>query len=202
MTNLKQASLALKEILGLRHEPVAVKFFPEDKELDGFRRPPGGKYCAMIIGARHGKKHSLSPDVECKPVAWTLGVKVPPDKPSLTNPIDALKSKYKTVASCPLAEAPFEPDVVIIDATPVQFRWITLIHETGREVDPKAEIAPDTPVDTAILSFPVCRANGTTALYCCMRCHITHEPFDDPCMLGFPVKDLDNIVHSLEQLKQ
>lgn len=204
MTDLKQASLVLKEILGLRHEPVAVKFFKEEILLNGFSRRAqyGGEYCEMIINAALGKKTVLRFfKADCKAAAWTLGIRVPPDKLTLRAPTDTPRSIYSSVASCPLAEAPFEPDVVIIDATPAQLIWITLIHETGRSLDFNTGIAPGTPVDTTILSFPVCRAKGTTSSTC-MKCHIRNEPFERECMLGFPVKDLDNIVHYLEKLKQ
>jgi len=45
--------------------------------------------------------------------------------------------KYRMVACCPLAKAPFEPDVVVVESLPEHLRWIALaqVFEIGGRLE-------------------------------------------------------------------
>lgn len=190
-TDLKRAAFVLKEILGMKNEPIGVKFFIKDRPHDGFGWPSGGEFCEMLMRARSGEKTYLRFKAACAVVAWVLRVRVPPDKLTLRWETGAPRSIYRAVAVFPLADAPFKPDVVIIDAIPEQLMQITLVPA------PECQIVPAIIGDTEIQCLPVAEIWNA-----CMKCHLKPDHAQGECLLCFPVKDLDKIVRSLEKLKQ
>jgi len=79
MADLRRAAGVLKEILGLKYEPIAVKFFEDRVQLDGFETPSERRYCQVLMGAREGKRYLLTADnIACPAAAWALGFKEPP----------------------------------------------------------------------------------------------------------------------------
>ena len=129
MTGLRRASKILKEILGLRCEPVAVKFFEKKVQLEGFETPSERRYCQVLMGAREGKKYLLMADnIACPAAAWALGFKEPPptlssgempSKMGIFASPEAVKNtlgsmtrlemgKYKMIACCPLSRSPLQ----------------------------------------------------------------------------------------------
>ena len=135
-TKLERAATAMKEILGLKYEPIAVKFFEDIVALDGFELPSDRRYCQILMGARESKKLMLTAEnISCPAAAWALGFKEPPPKllsgempasmgifgnpAAAKNTLDTMPrlemGKYQMVACCPLGQTPFEPDVVVLE---------------------------------------------------------------------------------------
>jgi uncharacterized protein (DUF169 family) len=72
--DLETSASDLKTILGLSHEPVAVKFLEDVAALDGFQMAGKQRYCQVLMGARDGKRLLLTADsIACPAAAWALG---------------------------------------------------------------------------------------------------------------------------------
>ena len=222
MTGWQESATIMKTILGLTYEPIAVKFFKDVVVLDGFELPSQRRYCQVIMGAREGKRFLLTADnISCPAAAWALGFKEPPAKLSsgempasmgiFASPAAAKHTletmprlemgKYKMVACCPLAEAPFEPDVVVLESSPEHLMWIALarVFEDGGRLEFTTAILQATCVDVTIIPFLTQRLNASLG---CYGCREATNMAESECVLGFPIKDLNTIAHSLEQLNQ
>ena len=220
--DLEASASNLKTILGLTHEPIAVKFFEEAVALDGFEMPGKQRYCQVLMGARDGKRLLLTADnIACPAAAWALGFKEPPVKLSsgempaamgiFGSPAAASHTlstmprlemgRYKMVACCPLAVSPFEPDVVVIESAPEHLMWVALanVHETGGRLNFSTAILQATCVDVTIMPFLQQRMNASLG---CYGCREATDLGESECVLGFPIKDLDAIVASLTKLNE
>lgn len=188
--DLEKAAMVLKDILGLTYEPIAVKFFEDTVALDSFELLSERRYCQVLMGAREGKKLLLTADnISCPAAAWALGFKTPPIKLSsgempasmgIFRSATAAKNtlstmprlemgKYKMVACCPLAEAPFEPDVVVLESAPEHLMWVALamVFETGGRLEFNTAILQATCVDVTIAPFLNQRINASLGCYGC-----------------------------------
>jgi uncharacterized protein (DUF169 family) len=218
----KDAAVELKDILCLIREPVGVKFFQDVPLFDGFELPSERRYCQGLMDASEGKRLLLTADnVSCPAAAWALGFKGPPPKLSsgempasmgifgspaaAKNTLDTMPrlnmGKYKAVACCPLAEAPFEPDVVVIESVPEHLMWIALalVFESGGRLEFNTAILQATCVDVTIIPFLDQKLNASLGCYGCREATNLAE---GECVLGFPIKDLDTIVRSLQRLNE
>ncbi len=222
MMDLEKAAMVLKDILGLTYEPIAVKFFEDTATLDSFELLSERRYCQVLMGARDGKKLLLTADnISCPAAAWALGFKSPPiklssgempagmgifDSPTAAkNTLDTMPrlemGKYKMVACCPLAGAPVEPDVVVVESLPEHLMWIALalVFETGGRLEFNTAILQATCVDVTITPFLNQKLNATLG---CYGCREATNLADSECVLGFPARDLDGIVNSLRKLNE
>jgi len=214
--------MVLKEVLGLGREPIGVKFVEDEVPLDGFELPSQRCYCQVLMGAGEGQKLLLTANnIPCPAAAWALGVKPPPAKLSsgempagmgiFGNPAAASNTlstiprlemgKYRMVVCCPLAESPFEPDVVIIESYPEHLMRVTLalVFGTGGRLRFDSAILQATCVDATIIPLVDQRLNACLG---CYGCREATSLADSECVLGFPIKDLRTIVGSLKKLNE
>lgn len=219
---VKDSAKILKDILGLTYEPIAVKFFEERVELPGFEQPSERRYCQVLMGAREGRRLLLTAEnVSCPAAAWALGFKEPPlqlssgqmpaamgifgSPAAARHTLDTMPrlemGKYRMVACCPLSEAPFTPDVVVIESAPEHLMWaaLALVFETGGRLEFNTAILQATCVDVTIMPFLGQRLNATLG---CYGCREATDLAEGECVLGFPIKDLETIVASLEKLNE
>ncbi len=220
--DIQSLAVKIKEILDIAYEPVAVKFFEHRVDLEGFELPSERRYCQVLMGAREGKKYLLTADnIACPAAAWAIGFKEPPPalfsgempfKMGIFGSPEAVRNtlstmtrlemgKYKMVACCPLGEAPFEPDVVVLEADVEHLMWVALalLFETGGRLPLDTAILQATCVDATITPFVYQRLNASLGCYGCREATNLAE---SECVLGFPFKDLYKIVTSLEKLNQ
>lgn len=222
LAKLGSASSVLKDTLGLSSEPVAVKFLQSATFLDGFNIPGERRYCQLLMSARRGEKLvGTKENISCPAAAWALGLKEPPVKLSTGEMPAAMgifnepavarhtletmtrleRGKYKMVAVCPLAEAPWEPDVVVIESVPEHLMWIALaqVFETGGRIGFDTAILQATCVDVTVIPFVQQRLNASLG---CYGCREATDLTEQECVLGFPLKDLGEIVGSLLKLNE
>ena len=220
--DLKEATDVMKEILGLTYEPIAVKFLTEKSQLAGFEIPSERRYCQVLMGAREGNKLLLTTDnISCPAAAWALGFKEPPPKLSsgempagmgifgspaaAKNTLDTMPrlemGKYQMVACCPLGEAPFEPDVIVLESAVEHLMWGALanVFETGGRLEFSTGILQATCVDGTIIPFLTQNVHASLG---CYGCREATNMAENECVLGFPIKDLGNIVNSLQKLNE
>lgn len=222
MLNLRESARVLIDILGLTHAPIAVKFWEDEVPLNGFELPSERRYCQVLMGARQGGKLLLTEDnVSCPAAAWALGFKEPPAKllsgempaamgifespVAATHTLDTMPrlemGKYSMVACYPLDDAPFEPDVVVMESAPEHLMWVALasVFETGGRIEFSTAILQATCVDVTILPFLNQRLNASLG---CYGCREATDLAEGECVLGFPIKDLESIVTSLTKLNE
>lgn len=222
MLNLRESSRVLTEILGLISTPIAIKFWGDGVPLRGFELPSERRYCQVLMGARQGEKLLLTGDnISCPAAAWALGFKEPPAKLSsgempaamgifgspiaATHTLDTMPrlemGKYRMVACCPLGDALFEPDVVVMESVPEYLMWVALaqIFETGGRLEFSTAILQATCVDVTIIPFLTQRLNASLG---CYGCREATDLTENECVLGFPIKDLETIVTSLRKLNE
>jgi uncharacterized protein (DUF169 family) len=219
---LTKAAEVMKEVLGLTYEPIAVKFLTKKTQLDGFEMPSDRRYCQILMGAREGRNLLLTVDnIYCPAAAWALGFKEPPLKLSsgempagmgifgspaaAKNTLDSMPrlemGKYQMVACCPLGQTPFEPDIVVIESAVEHLMWVALaqVFETGGRLEFSTAILQATCVDGTIIPFLTQRIHASLGCYGCREATNLAE---SEGVLGFPIKDLENIVNSLQKLKE
>ena len=219
---IKEAADVMKKILGLIYEPIAVKFLTEKSQLAGFEVPSDCRYCQVLMGAREGEKLLLTGDnVSCPAAAWALGFKEPPAKLSsgempagmgifgspaaAKNTLDTMPrlkmGKYQMVACCPLGQAPFEPDIVVLESAVEHLMWVALakVFETGGRLEFSTGILQATCVDGTIMPFLKQEIHASLG---CYGCREATNMAESECVLGFPVKDLEHIMNSLKKLNE
>jgi uncharacterized protein (DUF169 family) len=220
--DMKEASSVMKEILGLTYEPIAVKFLTEKTPLAGFEMPSERRYCQVLMGAREGNKLLLTGDnISCPAAAWALGFKQPPPKLSsgempasmgifgspaaVRNTFATMPrlemGKYQMVACCPLGQAPFEPDIVVVESAVEHLMWIALakVFEMGGRLEFSTGILQATCVDGTIMPFLKQVIHASLGCYGCREATNLSE---SECVLGFPIKDMEHIVNSLQELNE
>jgi uncharacterized protein (DUF169 family) len=219
---LMRAAEVMKRILGLPYEPIAVKFLASKTQPAGFVMPSERRYCQVLMGAREGKQLLLAADnISCPAAAWALGFTPPPPKLSsgempaamgiFASPAAVQKTfatmprlemgRYQMVACCPLSEAPFEPDVVVLESAVEHLMWVALaqVFETGGRLEFSTAILQTGCVDGTIIPFLTQKIHTSLGCYGCREATNMDE---SECVLGFPIKDLENIVNSLQKLNE
>jgi uncharacterized protein (DUF169 family) len=157
--NYPEAAEALKKLLKLSGSPVAFRFVTKKEEIpEGMQKLDKTiRHCSMIGLARKEQKifYSLSDNHECNGGAWSLGLR--PITETLKNGDFYFKlGKFESSAACkrtidrvphlppgdsyatlyaPLEKAPFDPQVVLIVASPwamLKIAQSTLFRVGGR----------------------------------------------------------------------
>lgn len=218
--DMKEAASVMKGILGLSCEPIAVKFFTGKTPPARFEMPSDRRYCQILMGAREGNKLLLTADnISCPAAAWALGFKEPPAKLSsgempaamgifsspeaVQNTLASMPrlemGKYRMVACCPLGQSPFEPDVIVLESAVEHLMWVALanVFETGGRLEFSTAILQATCVDGTIIPFLTQKMHASLGCYGCREATNLAE---SECVLGFPIKNLESIVNSLQRL--
>ena len=221
MTNRETVD-TMRQVLGLRCHPVAVKFVPTGRDLPELEAPERRRFCQVLMEARRGEKRLLTPEnVSCPAVASALGFKLLPEKLASGEMLAGFgvfatpqagqrtiqsmprlqQGKYRAVALLPLAELGGDctPDVVIVEALPEQIMWLTLaaVHETGGRLEFSTAVLQATCVDAAILPFITGKVNAS---FGCYGCREATDLGAEECVLGIPGPMLDNVALNLERL--
>lgn len=175
MQNLARAAQSLEGVLGLDRHPVAVRFVSRDEgRPEGFAIPSGRRYCQVLMEAGQGNKVLLTPEnIVCPASAAALGFKPLPVKLETGEMLAAYGifaskeagrrtilsmprlplGQYQAVAACPLGEAPYEPDVVVLEAQPEHLMWVAWLPCGRRAAG-------------STLARPSCRPPASTARSC------------------------------------
>jgi len=144
VSGTNKAVQVLKDILGLKYEPIAVNFLETKAAPQGFEMPIERRYFQLLMGAGEGRKLLLTRATSpARQPPGALGFKEPPLKLTsgemtasmgiFASPVVGRKTlstmlrlpmgKYKAIACCHLTAAPFGPDVVVLEATAEQLMW-------------------------------------------------------------------------------
>jgi uncharacterized protein (DUF169 family) len=222
-TNL-QFSVLLKEILGLKWSPVAVKLVKSDESINEVppMSPKRLRYCQLLMEAKRGKSATLTAEnIACPAAAAALGLMPLPEKISSGKMLKTLGlfeseeaaaktmaqmsrmrlGEVKAIAAAPLENATFIPDVVIIEDKPEKIMWINLaaIHETGGRLSFSSAVFQACCVDVTVIPYLTKNVNVSLG---CYGCRDATDIADDECLVGIPMEKMDGIITSLKALAQ
>jgi uncharacterized protein (DUF169 family) len=222
-TNL-QFSVLLKEILGLKWSPVAVKLVKSDESINEVppMSPKRLRYCQLLMEAKRGKSATLtSENIACPAAAAALGLMPLPEKISSGKMLKTLGlfeseeaaaktmaqmsrmklGEVKAIAAAPLENATFRPDVVIIEDKPEKIMWINLaaIHENGGRLFFNSAVFQACCVDVTVIPYLTKNVNVSLG---CYGCRDATDIADDECLVGIPMEKLGEIITSLKALAQ
>jgi len=209
-----------KTILGLRHEPVAVRLM---REKDNIKLPLAEKqlsHCQAVSEARSGKVFLMPADLHgCNVGASALGITETPDKvksgefhfaigahetQGATEKMIAdrteLKGKVKGSVYAPLSKADFEPDVVIIEDIPERVYWfmaMSTAKEGGRAYYSTAPFQAACVDTTAI---PISTGNPNISIGC-FGCRKRTDLKPDEMLIGIPYKLIPEMSRTLDMYK-
>lgn len=220
MENLQKAQQVIENITGMTGHPVAVKLFSAAQPLEGFEAAPDRRYCQALMEARYGAKRLLSAEnISCPAAAAAFGFKPLPEKLASGEMLvgygifasteagrETVRSMprlapgaWAMMALCPLGDAPFEPDVVVIESLPEHLMWLALasVYDVGGRLEFDTAILQATCVDALVVPFSRQKFNASLG---CYGCRDATDIEDAETVAGFPFKDMARIVRNLERL--
>jgi uncharacterized protein (DUF169 family) len=225
MIDYAQSSRRMKEILGLKYEPVAIKLIRKGEPLpEGYQEPDKRiRHCQSIMRAKRGDCLLVPAEKHACPVgASALGLMPIPEKVAsgqfhcnMGMYRDATAAKHTmdvrpklepgslaATLVCPLSKVRLAPDVIVITGTPEQVYWLlpaaTSYDEGGRVT---IEIAPvqGSCADSTIRPFLTGMPNAS---FGCVGCRKYTEIAPEEMFIGFPATMLESMVANLERLNE
>jgi len=222
MNNSEYASM-LKNILGLRYEPVAVKLIHNDEsDPIGYSIPDKQiSHCQAVMAAKKGSSMYLPADMQgCNNGASALGMKEVAEKlrtgefyygfgmhdtqeaaALMVSSRSELPQIYKGEIITPLKDADFIPDSVIIVDLPERMYWFVLLqtHEKGGRAT--FVTAPFQAVCVDCTAYPILKSEINISLGC-FGCRRKTDIQKDELLVGFPGKRLEEIVTTLKKYSE
>jgi uncharacterized protein (DUF169 family) len=213
----------MKTILKLRSEPVAVKLIREGEEYPKGPKEPDSQlsHCQAVFRAREGECFNIPFEMtNCHVGAAVFGMTKTPEKVAsgefhagigIHDSVAAaermistrLLIPYKTVGEtvCPLKDADFIPDAVIVIDIPERVYWI--ISMSTAEKGGRAEIstAPFQCACEDITAVPILTGSPNISLGC-FGCRKKTDMRADELACGIPYKLIPEYVSRLERYSE
>ena len=220
--NNQEMSKKLKKYLDLRHEPVAVKLVKKGEQIpEGYDETDKSiTHCVSIMRARNGESLVIPADKHAGPVgASSLGL-VPLSQKVMCGDFHCNLGMYKTPEAaakmiagrcefegesmiatvvCPLEDADFEPDVVIIVDIPETIYLLVpaRTYEEGGRVNFSTASFQATCADCTATPMITGDINMSLGCYGCRR---RTDMGRDEILMGIPMKRLEPIIRALENM--
>jgi len=224
MKNIHSDAKKVKQILGLTTSLVGVKFLFSEEEIPAeIEKLNGHRYCQALMKARHGAHVLLDAEgIACPAAAAAFGFKSLPDglktgkglvgfgivdeeatgKTMFEGMTILPQGKLKALYLFPLETAAIEPDIVVAEDETEKLMWFALANlniKGGQRVDSSTAILQATCVDATLIPFVEQKFNMSMG---CYGCRDATDICPNETVLGFPFKDFNAIVKSLEFLNQ
>ena len=211
----------LKEILGLRWEPVAISLIKEGDPLPDVPVPSERmRYCQSLMAARRGRSFMLPANRHACPDGTSiLGLTDIPEKLAsgelyiLFHKLDSVEAAqqmvrerpmlepYTTAATVttPLNDAKCEVEVVAVVAEPEQIMWLCMsaAYYTGHRWDFKASGYNAQCVETTLLPLTTDQPNIS---FGCYGCRASSDVGDNLMFMGIPVSLMPTVIKGLNEL--
>ncbi|OPY31191.1 MAG: hypothetical protein A4E32_01641 [Methanomassiliicoccales archaeon PtaU1.Bin124] len=215
----------LKDILGLKNEPVAVTLIKKGMEMpEGYSVPDKPlRHCQAMMRAKHGEMLLVPGDSQACPASGSaLGIIPLPEKVGSgefhhnmgmyeskgaakltidTRPALEQGSVIAT-AMAPLGKATLKPDVVVITALPEQVFWILPAAQTfakGGRMEISMASVQASCVDTTIIPYQTGQVNISLG---CFGCRKTTDIAPEEMLVGIPEVRLADTVSALVRMKE
>ncbi|MGQ4873084.1 MAG: DUF169 domain-containing protein [Promethearchaeia archaeon] len=206
--NHLELSATLKNILGLRYSPVAVKlirkdeFFKSDLLINMNRKY---RYCQMIMEAKKGNICEISRDnITCPAAAAAFGFKPLPEKivqgtmlktlglfeneeygKRLMERMPRLKAcEIDRIIALPLEKCDFTPDLIILEEPPEKIMWIALasLKFTDGRHSFDTGIFQACCVDVTVIPYLIHKVNAS---FGCYGCRDATDLDECECLVGY-----------------
>jgi len=223
-TSSKELGSQLKELLGLRWPPIAVKLVTKDEDLTTLPKEADRRlrYCQLLMEAKKGKSLLLTAEtISCPAAGSALGLLPLPEKISKGEMLKTLGlfasneaaaktmsemprlglGRFRAVAAAPLEKASFEPDVIVIEDKPERIMWINLasLYKTGGRLDFSSAVFQACCIDVTAIPYQLKKVNISLG---CYGCRDSTDINDDECLIGIPIHLLPEIVESVRELSK
>ena len=212
----------MMKILDLKYRPVSVKLVREGvAPPDGLARPQSRlSYCQAVVEASRGSSYFVTlRDCACADGASALGLMRLPDKiasgevyQAIGNFLSREAAKraiaakprletglYAGLAVSPLDRSTYDPDVVIIRATPEQAMWISSAgsYTTGDKIELLASGLNSACIECTVVPYLSNRINISLG---CYGCRGRTELNECEMLVGIPARELNGLAIALERL--
>ena len=217
----KEYSNVLKEVLGLRGEPVAVKLVRKGEEFPSMPDTDDSmSHCQAVARAKGGECLKLTSMQEnCHVGTSVLGMTAAPEKVmtgefhagiGIHDSVDAagkmiaqrMSIPYETIGEvvCPLGSADFVPDVVILIDIPERIYWIVALMSAENGGRATFETAPFQCACEDITTIPIMRGKPNVSLGC-FGCRKRTDMQRDEIACGIPYSLVPGYVERLEKYR-
>lgn len=214
-------SQKLKDNLGLKKSPVAIKFILRESDLpEGVPKISENiRHCEMVQKASHGESfYATAEEQMCKGGAAALGLMEAPEKVKTgefyygLGRFSSIGSAKKTMDSipkidpmmhalvyAPLEEAQFDPDVIVIIANPAQAMKLSqaLVYTMGGRVE--ADFAGIQSICADAVAGPFLRRRPNITLGCSGSRSYAGIKEDD-VIVGLTGENIGCVVNALESM--
>jgi len=211
----------LKEVLGLRWEPVAVSLIKAGEPFPDVPLPKERlRYCQALLAARRGQAFLMPAKAHACPDGTSiLGLAEMPAKLAsgelyiLFHKLGSIEAAQRMVRErpsleprsvsatvvAPLADARCAADVVAVVAEPEQVMWLSMAtsYFSGHRHDFHASGYNAQCVETTLIPYLSGEINIS---FGCYGCRAASDIGDDLMMMGIPVALMPEIVRGLEEL--
>jgi uncharacterized protein (DUF169 family) len=212
---------ALKEVLGLRWDPVAISLIPAGDPLPDVPVPTERlRYCQSLMAARRGKSLMMPANRHaCPDGTAILGLTdLPPKLASgelykLFHKLDSVEAAQNMVRErphlaprsidatvvTPLANAAAHPQVIAVFAQPEQVMWLCMSasYYTGHRFDFHASGYNAQCVETTLIPYTSGEPNIS---FGCYGCRASSDISDDIMFMGIPAAYMPTIIKGLREL--
>lgn len=210
----------LKTVLKLRNEPVACRLIREGESFPECCPRPAEQitHCQAVMNARMGEKYLLTTEDEgCHVGAAVLGMMETPEKVAtgefhggmgMFDCVDSAKEmvdkrfivKEKIVAEaiCPLKDADFEPDNVIIIDIAERIYWVVPLEVSAKGGRVEFSTAPYQCCCEDVMAVPMCTDKPNISLGC-FGCRKRTSMQKDEMAIGIPYNRIANYVEHLNR---
>ncbi|GFN23490.1 DUF169 domain-containing protein [Thermanaeromonas sp. C210] len=218
----KAKALKFKELLSLRWEPVAVRLLRRGEKVpEGLGEPHIRlRYCQAVVAARRGYSLLLAPKWHaCPDGAAILGLiemspklksgelylrfRKLPDLKVARRMIEERPvweaGEYSAVAIAPLAQANFEPHVIIFTLWPEQAMWLCSADSYFTGERQIFETSSYNSVCAELTVRPVKTGRINTS-FGCYGSRASSDMDDFETFLSIPAQRVDNVLSALEEL--
>ena len=224
MKSIQTDTEKVRQILGLTTSVVGVKFISPDAAMPlGIEKLNGHRYCQALMKARHGAHVLLDAEgIACPAAGAAFGFKPLPDglktgkglvgfgivseentgKTMFKGMTTLPQGKLKALYLFPLETANMEPDIVVVEDETEKLMWIVLANlniKGGQRVESSTAILQATCVDATLIPYVEQKFNMSMG---CYGCRDATDICPNETVLGFPFKDFNAIVQSLEFLNK
>ncbi len=214
----------LKELLGIKGSPVAVKLVKSPDEIpEGYSKISDKKrHCEYVQDSRNKglEGYATSEEHLCKGGAGVMGITSLPDavasgkmyhqlgnyqtleaSEETVNAIPKSSEKYYASLYAPLESAKFEPDVIILIINPKQALKISqaILNKKGGRISSDYSGIQSLCADAVVAVKERGVSNMTLG---CNGSRKYAEIGEDEVIIGIPAKDFDEIVNALETFYQ
>ena len=223
LSQVREKSKRIKEIVGLNTYPVGVRFSFAKNPVNEIqaRKLHDYRYCQALMEARHGEHVLLDREgISCPAAAAAFGFKPLPEalkngKALVGFGITKEKSTGQTMFEnmpafppgeleslylFPLETAAVEPDIVVIEDKIENLMWVALAYlnvQGGERIESSTAILQATCVDATIVPY---KKNKINLSYGCYGCREATDIGPDEAVLGVPFNDFEKISEYVEYL--